>query len=77
MASRFHRIFGYRGKIVGLYDNIPFSLKQRLESLGAEYHSALLPFAPHIEVDGLLVTGQNPASAHSAAKALIKHLKNV
>lgn len=62
-------------KIIRLFDNVPFSLKQKLEAQGAEYHSALLPFTSHVEVDGLLITGQNPASANRAAKALLKHLE--
>jgi putative intracellular protease/amidase len=52
-------------------DNIPYKLETRLEELGADFDSALIPFTSHIEVDGILVTGQNPASAGPTAKALI------
>lgn len=52
--------------------NIPYQLEDRLKELGADYHSALLPFASHIERDGLLITGQNPLSAGPTAEALIK-----
>lgn len=62
-------------KAVGLYDNIPFTLEDRLQELGAEYHSATVPFTSRVEQDGLLITGQNPASASPAAKALIEQLQ--
>ena len=55
--------------------NIPYELETRLKELGADFHSALLPFASHVEVDGLLVTGQNPLSAGPTAKALIDVLE--
>ncbi|MGA8853551.1 MAG: type 1 glutamine amidotransferase domain-containing protein [Christiangramia sp.] len=52
-------------------DNIPYTLENRLKELGADYHTAAAPFLSHVEVDGLLITGQNPNSAGPAAKALI------
>lgn len=62
-------------KMVGLRDNIPFSLEDRLKTLGANYSSATLPFTSKVKVSGKLVTGQNPASAEKAAKELIKILE--
>lgn len=62
-------------KLVGLRDNIPFSLEDRLKTLGAKYHSATVPFTSKVKVDGKLVTGQNPASSEKAAKELIKILE--
>ena len=55
--------------------NVPYELETRLKELGADFHSALLPFSSHVEVDGLLVTGQNPLSAGPTAKALIEVLE--
>jgi len=55
--------------------NVPYELETRLKELGADFHSALLPFTSHVEVDGLLVTGQNPLSAGPTAKALIDVLE--
>ncbi len=55
--------------------NVPYELETRLKVLGADYHAALIPFTSHVEKDGLLITGQNPASAGPAAKALIKALE--
>ena len=62
-------------KMVGLRDNIPFSLEDRLKTLGAKYSSATLPFTSKVKVSGQLVTGQNPASAEKTAKELIKLLE--
>lgn len=62
-------------KLVGLKDNIPFSLEDRLKTLGAKYNSATIPFTSKVKVSGKLVTGQNPASAEKAAKELIKLLE--
>lgn len=61
--------------LVGRADNIPYQLETRLKDLGAEFYSALVPFVSHVEIDGLLVTGQNPLSAGPTAKALIKVLR--
>lgn len=62
-------------KGVGLYDSIPFKLEDRLKELGAEYHAATVPFTAKVVQDGLLITGQNPASASPAARALIEQLE--
>ncbi|MGE9312370.1 type 1 glutamine amidotransferase domain-containing protein [Niabella sp. CJ426] len=56
-------------------DNIPYHLETRLKKLGADFKSAVLPFASHVETDGLFVTGQNPLSAGSTASALIALLQ--
>ena len=56
-------------------DNIPYKLETRLKEHGADFHSALVPFTSHVEVEGLLITGQNPSSAGQTAKALIKVLE--
>lgn len=56
-------------------DNVPYKLETRLKELGADFHSATLPFVSHVETSGLLVTGQNPLSAGPTAKALIALLE--
>jgi putative intracellular protease/amidase len=48
---------------------VPFSLEQRLRELGATF-IAHENKADHIERDGQLITGQNPNSSASIAKAL-------
>lgn len=62
-------------KLVLRSNNVPFHLEDRLVELGGDYDTALLPFASHIEIDGLLVTGQNPLSAGPTAEALIELLE--
>ena len=61
--------------LVGLSDNIPFKLQDRLEELGADYDASFIPFTSKVRVDGLLITGENPASAEPAAKKLIEALE--
>jgi len=55
--------------------NIPYNLEDKLKEMGAKYHKNLVPFLSHIEVDGLLITGQNPLSAGPTAKKLIAVLE--
>ncbi|MES2516065.1 MAG: type 1 glutamine amidotransferase domain-containing protein, partial [Bacteroidota bacterium] len=57
-------------------NNVPYKLESKLTELGVDFDSALVPFTPHVESDGLVVTGQNPASAGPTAKALIDLLIN-
>jgi len=61
-------------KLVGRAGNVPYLLEETLGNLGAEVKTALIPFLSHVEVDGLLVTGQNPLSAGPTARAMIELL---
>lgn len=56
--------------------NVPYQLETRLKQLGGDFHSALIPYTSHVEQDGLLITGQNPAAAGPAAEALVKALSS-
>ncbi|MCX2582758.1 type 1 glutamine amidotransferase domain-containing protein [Pedobacter sp. MR22-3] len=60
--------------MVGRSGNVPYLLQTKLEELGAEVKTALVPFLSHVETDGLLITGQNPLSAGPTAKILIELL---
>lgn len=62
-------------KLVGLSDNIPFKLQDKLKELGADFDSATIPFTSKVKTDGLIITGQNPASAEPAAKKLVELLE--
>lgn len=62
-------------KLAGLYNDIPFKLQDRLKELGAEYHSATVPYTSEVKKDGLIITGQNPASAEPTAELLIQVLQ--
>jgi len=58
-----------------LDDDMPFLLESRLRELGAEFVEGPL-WQSHIQVDGLLVTGQNPASSGAAADAVVGLLRS-
>lgn len=58
---------------IELTEVMPFLLETRLRELGADVVTAP-NFTTNVVVDGRLVTGQNPASATGAAKAIVKLL---
>ncbi|MEU3771918.1 type 1 glutamine amidotransferase domain-containing protein [Streptomyces sp. NPDC032472] len=57
----------------GLADRAKWLLQDRLVELGAEFQECE-PWAPHVVVDGNLVTGQNPASSAPLAQELLTKL---
>lgn len=60
---------------VGLTNVVPHLLEDELKRLGADYQRSNDDFAAfHVE-DGLLITGQNPASSEITAEALLKRLR--
>lgn len=59
---------------VGLTSVVPFLLEDQLRERGGIFSKGA-DWSPHIEVDGKLVTGQNPASSEPGAKALLKLLQ--
>ena len=61
---------------VGLTTVVPFLLEDRLKERGSIY-SKTANWVPYIQVDGRLVTGQNPASSEPAAEELLKLLRSV
>ncbi|MFO7576726.1 MAG: type 1 glutamine amidotransferase domain-containing protein [Pelovirga sp.] len=58
---------------VGLTGIVPFLVEDMLKQNGGKY-SKQPDWQPHVLSDGLLVTGQNPASSEPAAKALLAQL---
>ncbi|MDE1165191.1 MAG: type 1 glutamine amidotransferase domain-containing protein [Pseudomonas sp.] len=58
---------------VGLTDVVPFLIEDEFQALGGLYEKGA-DWLPFVIEDGLLITGQNPASSEAAAKALIKAL---
>ena len=56
---------------VGLTEVVPFLVQGELSKLGGVYSKAD-DWQPYVVQDGLLITGQNPASSGPAADALIK-----
>ncbi|MDC7824062.1 type 1 glutamine amidotransferase domain-containing protein [Pseudomonas sp. BLCC-B13] len=55
---------------VELTDVVPFLVEDMLKDHGGVYGRAA-DWHSHVEVDGLLVTGQNPASSDASAEALL------
>jgi putative intracellular protease/amidase len=58
---------------VGLTQVVPFLLEDELKKLGAHYSKGA-DWSSYTEQDGLLITGQNPASSEAVAKLLLKTL---
>lgn len=54
----------------GLIDVVPFLVEEMLKANGATY-SKTKDWQPFVVTDGLLITGQNPASSKAAAQALV------
>jgi putative intracellular protease/amidase len=57
----------------GLTDVVPFLVEDMLKANGGVY-SKTADWAVHVVEDGLLITGQNPASSEKAAKMLMAKL---
>lgn len=60
--------------IAGVTKLMPFLLEDELKKSGAHYRRNLLPFTERVEIDGKLITGQNPQSARGVGRALLKAL---
>lgn len=58
---------------VGLTKVVPFLLEDELKKLGAHYSKGA-DWASYTQQDGLLITGQNPASSGAVATLLLKTL---
>jgi putative intracellular protease/amidase len=57
-------------RLDALFPKMPFSLQERMIAEGAQFIEQPPKFV-HTETDGLLITGQNPASAEATAKAFL------
>lgn len=53
---------------------VPYMLETELKKQGANYKKAAIPLTSYVEVDGRLVTGQNPQSTKAVAEAVIQLL---
>lgn len=58
---------------VGLTDVVPFLVEDMLQSAGGQYSKGP-DWGSYVVSDGLLITGQNPASSAETAAVLVKHL---
>ncbi len=64
-------------KLAMVADKVPYNIEEKSRAQGANYDKALVPFVSHVVVDdnqGLLITGQNPASAKEVALKVIEKL---
>jgi putative intracellular protease/amidase len=61
-------------QVAGLTAIVPFSLESMLTNLGAAYSKGP-DFTPHIVTDGLIITGQNPASSLEVGRRMLALLK--
>lgn len=59
---------------VGLTEVVPFLVEDMLKANGGRYSKAG-NWQAHVEIDGLLITGQNPASSEPVAEALLAMLR--
>lgn len=56
---------------VGLAENAPWLLEDKLVELGADYSSAAEPWGSYVVVDRNLYTGQNPQSSAELAERIV------
>jgi putative intracellular protease/amidase len=61
---------------VGRDRAVPYNLEEELKKRGARYGKAWFAMSSHVVEDGLLITGQNPASAEGVGKAVVERLKS-
>jgi putative intracellular protease/amidase len=57
----------------GLTDIVPFLVEDALKGAGGDYSKAG-DWQPYVQIDGTLITGQNPASSEPAAEAVLELL---
>ncbi|HJR10445.1 MAG TPA: type 1 glutamine amidotransferase domain-containing protein [Rhodanobacteraceae bacterium] len=61
-------------RAAGLADAVPFLVEDMLKEAGALYSKAA-DWQAHVVTSGNLITGQNPASSASAARAVVQQLR--
>jgi putative intracellular protease/amidase len=59
---------------MGLARVVPFLVEDMLTRSGGHYSKAA-DWQPHVVTDGLLITGQNPASSEPVAQALLHAIR--
>lgn len=75
-GKRFSAFTDEEERAIKLENVVPFLLASKLEERGG-IHTKAENFKPHFEVDGRLVTAQNPPSAKSMGEAMIKVLSKI
>ncbi|EIW61444.1 ThiJ/PfpI [Trametes versicolor FP-101664 SS1] len=64
----------YEEELQGKLGDVPFLVESRIVELGGLFEKAGEPWLPHVVQDGILITGQNPASAHGVGEAIDRAL---
>jgi putative intracellular protease/amidase len=54
---------------------VQFNLEEKMIERGTKYSNAFIPLTSHIQIDGRLITGQNPFSTKAVAEAVMNKLK--
>jgi len=72
-GKKSYRVYNTEEAAAGLSKVVPFLVEDMLVENGGHYSKAE-DWKPYVVVDGLLITGQNPASSEPAAEALLKKL---
>ncbi len=68
--------FSWDEEIAVMRDQVvPFSLEEELKKRGANYSKAWMNSSERVVEDGLLITGQNPASAKAVGEAVVAKLQ--
>lgn len=68
--------FSWREEVLAKREKVvPYLLEEELKKRGARYGKTSVPFISHLVEDGLLITGQNPASAEAVGQAVVKKLQ--
>lgn len=68
--------FSWREEVLaGVAKIVPYNAEQEAIQRGADYRKGLIPFVPRVEVDGRLVTGQNPLSAKKTGRKVVELLQ--
>lgn len=62
-------------RLAGTLHLMPFLLEDELKRSGAHFEGNLIPFTSRVEVDGRLITGQNPQSARAVGVKLVEALR--
>ncbi len=73
-----HRVCGFTNAeetAVGLHEKVPYLLEDKLKELGAAFQGGA-DWGSNVVIDGKLITGQNPASSHETAKAVVVELES-
>jgi len=65
----------FEESLAGRKKEVPFNLEAGLKERGSVYKKAFIPMTSKVEVDGNLITGQNPFSSKETAKVIMKELK--